>query len=205
MVTGCFINWAVEGTSAGALCFIVSQHTCTIELGNMTSQNSYFGLDVPKPRQLYRAYQELVWYQPEIDPEAENRYSLIKLEAFQRVYRELWEKGEVAREGTQWHRDNQFCYTMHLTSLHNTDIRLDRSANKGVFTARYEAADELVDKDVDVRRPTDIDVDEADVPSVLNFLPPDIFRDFLKQEAPALSDTAVAFPMQHEFQEGRNG
>jgi len=94
----------------------------------------------------------------------------MKLEAFQRKYRELWEAGVVAPEGSQWHRDNQYCYTMHLTSLHNADIRLDRSANKGVFSARYEAADELADMAVDVRPPIDVDVDEADVPSVTSCL-----------------------------------
>jgi len=32
-----------------------------------------------------------------------------------------------------------------MTSLHKNDIRLDRSDNKGIFTARYETADELAD------------------------------------------------------------
>ena len=90
---------------------------------------------------------------------------------------------------------------MYLTSLHNTDIRLDRSANKGVFIAKYEAADELEDMDVDVRPPIDDDVNERDVPSVLNFLPPDIFRDFVEQEAPKESEICVAYPMQHGWQE----
>jgi len=191
-----------------------------VELGSTTSQTLYFDLPLTKRRQLYRAYQEMVCYRPwqvspeetflsveirkqlsEMDPESESRYSLMKLEAFQRKYRSLWEAGEVAPEGSQWHRDNQYCYTMHLTSLHNADIRLDRSANKGVFSARYEAADELADMAVDVRPPIDVDVDEADVPSVLNFLPPDIFRDFLEQEPPVVSDICVAFPMNHIFQE----
>jgi len=76
-----------------------------------------------------------------VDPEAESRYSLMKLEAYQRVYKALWLAGEVAPVGSQWHRLNQYCYTMHLTSLHNSDIRLDRSDNKGIFTARYETAE----------------------------------------------------------------
>jgi len=44
-------------------------------------------------------------------------------------------RGEVACVGSQWHRDNQYSYTMYLTSLHNTHTCLDRSANKGVFTS----------------------------------------------------------------------
>ena len=88
------------------------------------------------------------------DPEAERRYSLMKLEAFQRVYKELCLDGKVALEGSQWHRDNHYSYTMYLTNLHNSDIRSDRADNKGVFTARYEPADELVDCDVELRPPT---------------------------------------------------
>ena len=62
---------------------------------------------------------------------------------------------------------------MYLTSLHNTHTCLDRSANKGVFTAKYESADELADVPVELRPPIDDVVDEADVPSLLNFLPLD--------------------------------
>ena len=51
--------------------------------------------------------------------------------------------------------------------------------------------------DVDLCPPLDYEVDEADVPSVLNFLPPDTFRSFLEQEPPAVSDISVAFPLQH--------
>jgi len=42
------------------------------------------------------------------DPEAERRYSLMKLEAFQRKYKEQWLRGEIAPKGSQWHRDNQY-------------------------------------------------------------------------------------------------
>ena len=191
-----------------------------VEMGKTTSQTLYFDLPINKRRQLYRAYQELVCYRPwknspdetflsasvckqlnESDPELENRYSLMKLEAYQRVYKDLWLKGEVAPEGSQWHRDNQYSYTMYLTSLHNSDIRLDRSANKGVFTARYEAADELEDVAVELRPPMNDDMDEADVPSVQNFLPPDALRGVLEQEPPAKSKICVAFPLQHAWQE----
>jgi len=126
-------------------------HLCEeVEHGKTTTQTLYFDLPVAKRRQLYRAYQELVCYKPwkdspdesflseelqqklrEVDQEAESRYSLMKLEAYQRLYKELWSAGEVAPVGSQWHRDNQSCYTLFLTSLHNNDIRLDRSDNKG--------------------------------------------------------------------------
>jgi len=88
---------------------------------------------------------------------------------------------------------------MHLTSLHNSDIRLDRSDNKGIFTARYETADELADLPIEVRPPL-ADYDVSDVPSVLNFLPPDTFRGILQQAQPAMSDICIAFPLQHFWQ-----
>jgi len=50
------------------------------------------------------------------DPEAERRYSLMKLEAFQREYKEQWMRGEIAPKGSQRHRDNQYSYTMYLTN-----------------------------------------------------------------------------------------
>jgi len=105
-------------------------------------------------------------------------YSLMKLEAFQRVYKDLWLAGEVAPE---WHRENQYAYTMYLTTLHNSDIRQDRSGNEGVFTVRHEAADELTDTTVDLRLPINDEVNEADVPSVLNFLPSDVFHDIIQK------------------------
>ena len=190
------------------------------ELDKTTSQTLYFDLPVIKRKQLYRAYQELVCYRPwmnspeetfltehvrqqlsQADPESESRYSLMKLEAFQRVNKELWIAGEVAPVGSQWHRENQYCYTMYLTTLHNNDIRLDRSSNKGIFCAKYEAADELDNLAVEIRPPINDEVDEAEVPSVCNFLPPDIFRSFLEQDPPALSDICIAFPFQHAWQE----
>jgi len=189
-----------------------------VEVDKTTSQTQYFDLPIGKRRQLYRAYQELVCYKPwkdspdetfltqeiqqtlrNVDPEAESRYSLMKLEAYQRVYKALWLAGEVAQIGSQWHRDNQYCYTMHLTSLHNSDIRVDRSDNKGIFTARYETADELEDLNIEVRPPL-ADDDVSDVPSVLNFLPPDTFRGILQQAPPAMSDICIAFLLQHSWQ-----
>ena len=191
-----------------------------IEIGNTTTQTLYFDLPINKRKQLYRAYYELVCYRPwknspeetflshsvcqqlsASDPELENRYSLMKLEAFQRVYKKLWMAGEVACAGSQWHRDNQYSYTMYLASLHNTDVRLDRSTNKGVYTARYESADELADVPIELRPPLDDVMDEADVPSVLNFLPPDALRGVMDQDPPARSDICAAFPLQPDWQQ----
>jgi len=63
------------------------------------------------------------------DPEADRRHSLLKLEALQRMFKELWLAGKLAPESSQWHKDNQHSYTMYLTNIHNSDIRLDRSGN----------------------------------------------------------------------------
>ena len=188
-----------------------------VEQGKTTSQTLYFDLDPDKRRQLYRAYQELVCYRPwtvspeesflskevreklsATDPEAERRHSLMKLEAFQRVYMDLWSKGEVAKEGSQWHRDNQYSYTMYLTNKHNSDMRLDRSENKGMFEPKYEQADELAD--LELPPPSSVFVEEPDMPSVLNFLPADMFRSILRQDPPTGSDIAEAYPLNDGFQ-----
>jgi len=69
----------------------------------------------------------------------------MKLEAFQRVYQDLWFKGKVAKKGSEWHRDNQYSYTMYLTNKHNSNMRLDQWENKGMLEPKYEQADELAD------------------------------------------------------------
>ena len=89
---------------------------------------------------------------------------------------------------------------MYLTNLHNCDIRLNRSKNKGVFNAKYATADELADYNIELRPPICDDVEDPDVPSILNFLPADIFRSILQQQPPTLSDISVAFPLQSDFQ-----
>jgi len=61
---------------------------------------------------------------------------------------------------------------MYLTSLYNSDIRLDRSTNY---------------------------VDKPDVPSVQNFLR--VLRGVLEQQPPTKRDICVAFPLQHAWQE----
>jgi RecA/RadA recombinase len=192
-----------------------------VERNVTTTQTLYYDLDAEKRKQLYRAYQELVCYVPwkvspehsflsvnvqellkdkSFDPEMDSRYSLRRLEFFHKKYMELWEAGDVAKPGTQWQRDNQYCYTMHLTNQHNRDIRLDRADNNGVFTARYEAADELVDTTVELRAPITDELEEPDVLSALNFLPADTFREILEQEPPKLDDIKVAFPLEYTFQ-----
>ena len=90
---------------------------------------------------------------------------------------------------------------MYLTSLHNTHICLDRSANKGVFTAKYESADELADVPVELRPPIDDAVYEADVPSILNFLPLDALHGVMDQDPPARSGIYAAFPLQPDWQQ----
>ena len=193
-----------------------------VEPDTTTSQTLYFDLPINKRGWLYTAYQELVCYMPwknspeesflslevwqqlnAIDPELENRYSLMKLEAFQQVYKDLWLAGKVAPEHSQWHRDNQYYYTTYLTTLHNSDIRQDRLGDKGIFTAKYEAADELTDIPIDRRPPINDEINEADVPSVLNFLSPDVFRDIIQQNPLRYIDIdiCVAFPLQHSRKE----
>jgi len=73
-------------------------------------------------------------------------------------------EGKVAPEGSQWHRDNQYLYTMYLTNLHNSNMRSDHADNKGVFTARYEPAHKLLDCDVELRPPISDKMQEPDMP-----------------------------------------
>lgn len=192
-----------------------------IEFGKTTSQLNYFDLPTEKRKQLYRGYQELVCYvpwtgspdesflSPEVrqsleeellDSERDQRYNLRRLEEFFKVYDDMYRRGEVAPPGSQWHRDNQFSYSMYLASKHNRDVRLDQIENKGVLKATYEPAEELADVDVEIRPEIIDEVDESEFPSVLNYLPPDDFKEITNQEKPKLSEISVAFPMQHNWQ-----
>jgi len=45
----------------------------------------------------------------DVDPDADSRSSRMKLEVYQKVYKEVWDAEEVAPAGSQWHRDNQYC------------------------------------------------------------------------------------------------
>jgi hypothetical protein len=192
-----------------------------VEPGKTTSQTTFFDLPTEKRNQLYRAYYELIQYVPwksspdetflseriqqvlsckETHPELGSRHSLMRLEEFFKVYQQFWKAGKVAPPGSLWHRDNQFSYTMYLVGQHNRTIHLDRVDGKGVFRAEYENADELVDADVDIRAEIHDEVDDSDFPSVLNFLPPDTFRDIMEQKPPQLTEISVAFPMQYQWQ-----
>jgi len=103
-------------------------------------------------------------------PEFESRYSLRRLEEFQK-YMELWEAGRVAPPGSQWQRDNQHSYTMYLTTVHNKDIHLDRVENKGIIKAQYEPAEQLSETDfsVELRPAIEAEGDEDEYTSVVNF------------------------------------
>lgn len=187
-----------------------------IQDGLTTSQTQFFDLPHDKRHQLYRAYYELVQYVPWknspdetflsvdvqqqlacTDTHRDSTYSLIRLEEFFYVYKRMWNAGQIAPPGSAWHRDNQFSYTMYLNNLHNRDLHLDRSDNKGILVARYENADELVDVDVDLRITDEGDISEY--PSCENFLPPDSFRGIMEQKPPTLNEIAVAFPLSPDF------
>lgn len=191
-----------------------------VERGLNTTQTLYYDLDAGRRKQLYHSYQELVCYVPwksspdetflsaenrlllndeTYDPEINNRYSLRRFELFHQKYMELWEAGEVANEGSEWHLDNQYSHTMYLTTQYNRDIKMARSQNGGVFTARYEGADELVDTEVELRAPLTDEVEEADMPSVLNFLLTDTLNEIQQQKPPEVSEVRVAFPLEYSF------
>jgi energy-coupling factor transporter ATP-binding protein EcfA2 len=135
-----------------------------------------------------------------VDPETGSRYSLKRLEEFFNVYRRMWEQGEVAKPGTRWLRDNQYCYSMFLTNQHNRDVRLDRIGNNGVLKGQFEPAEELSNTDVDIRPAIYDETDDYEFPSPMNFLPPDTFREIMQQSPPTLTEISVAFPLQHEWQ-----
>ena len=137
-----------------------------VEFGDSTPQTSFFSLSVAKRKQLYRAYMELVCYVPwkdspeesflddvqrstldsaQQDPEKDHRYSLRRLEIFWNVYMTMWKRGEVAPSGSQWWRDNQYSYSMFLTTKHNVDVHLQRVEHEGTLSARYETDDEVKD------------------------------------------------------------
>ena len=124
----------------------------------------------------------------------------LRFEAFQRVCKDLWLKGEVVTGGSQWHRDNQYSYTMYLTNKHNSDIRLDRSENKGMFEPKYEQ-----DNKLELPPPSIAFVEEPDMPSVLNILPADMFQSILRQQPPTKLEIADAYPLNDGFQRQGNG
>jgi len=126
---------------------------------------------------------------------------LRKLEAFHRVYMELFEAGNVAPRGSHWFRDNQHAYTMFLTARHNGDVQKDRVENNGVLLARYEPADELTDCIVELRPAIEGELDGAEYPLSVSFLPADVYTEILQQQPPKLSEVSVAFPRQVNWQQ----
>jgi hypothetical protein len=48
---------------------------------------------------------------------------------------------------------------MYQTTLHNKDVHEDLVANKGVYVARYEQADELTEDAVELRPAIEDEVD----------------------------------------------
>ena len=192
-----------------------------VELDDTTTQTSFFSLPVNKRRQLYRAYMELVCYVPWTnDPETllddeqravlnndkqgadvEFRYNLRRLEMFWQVYMKKYDNGEVAPAGSQWQRDNQYSYSMYLTTKHNTDVHVQRLEHDGTLSARYEADDEVKESGIDLHVDLQDAVDRCSYPSALNFLPPDTFREVVDQQPPDVSEVNVAFPMQGDYQQ----
>jgi len=192
-----------------------------VEPGKTTSQTTFFDLPIDKRHQLYRAYYELVMYVPwqnvpdetfldadvravlenrDQHAEIDARHSLQRLEEFYKVYKKLYDAGKVAAPGSRWHADNRFSYSMYLVCQHNRDIHLDRVDNKGVFKAQFDEADELENVDVDIRAPVNDVSDLSDYPSFETFMPPQDFRDIVEQKPMELSEIAVAFPLQHQWQ-----
>ena len=135
------------------------------------------------------------------DPEKDHRYSLRWLEMFFEVYKKKWDSGEVAPIGSQWRRDNQYSLSMYLSTQHNTDMHMQRVENEGMLKARYEADDELQQTGIDLRYELTDEVDQSEYPCVLNFLPPDTFKELLDQKPPELGEVDVAFPTQTSWQE----
>ena len=193
-----------------------------VEADETMPQTSFFSLPVEKRKQLYRAYMELVCYVPWVgspeesflndsqraeledalqDPEKDHRYSLKRLEMFFQVYKQKWDSSEVAPVGSRWRRDNQYSYSMYLTTQHNLDVHMRRVENEGMLKARYEADEELRETGIDLRYEIRDEVDQSEYPSVLNFLPPDTFRELLDQKPPEMAEIDIAFPTQTSWQE----
>ena len=201
-----------------------------IDEDECTSQTAYFDQPREKRQQLLRSYQELVFYIPwqsspdltfltedqrdalNEDPEKESRYSLRRIQGFFKVYQKHCEdtfrpKSSVTIEkqtktrNDQWFRDNQYSYSMFLANDQNSDLRLNRIANKGVWNPTYDKADELQGTDVSVQPSVITENDDADYPSVLNFcIPNDGLREIFHQPVPAVTEIQVTFPLHHAWQ-----
>jgi RecA/RadA recombinase len=180
-----------------------------------TSIDRFTELPREQQDQLKRVYQELVMYVPwkddpdqsflssdaidrlnddMNDPDRNCRYSLKRLHEYWKVYMKMLNDGAVAPVGSQWHRDNQYSYTMYLANRHNKSIRQDRVANDGIFVAKYETADELEGTDIEIRGRLAAETDNDEYPSVMNFIPSDVLQQVEHQLPPTVDELRVAFP-----------
>ena len=189
-----------------------------IDEDNDMSYTNFFSMPIEKRRQLVRASYELVCYEPwqdhpdktfltddvrqyldTNDPEASHRYSLLRCEQYYEEYEKRWKKGEVAKSGTAWHKDNQQAYTLYLVHGHNSDLKMRRADNDGRFNVLMEPAEELVGFDLEIRPLCSDDADDHDYPAVENFLPYNIYKDIMEQNIPAAQDISVAYPSQPQY------
>ena len=107
------------------------------------------------------------------------RYSLVRLEAFHKVYMELYEKGKIAPPGSRWHCDNQYCCSMFLSNMHN--VKLQRMDNKGRLNVQFDPAEEFDNENVSICPAPFHDTDDYDYLSAMNFLPINVFQQLTKQ------------------------
>jgi len=192
------------------------------EPADLSDATTFFDLPTDKRKQLYRAYMEMVCYIPWKDspeesfldeeqravlqdalqdPEKDRRYSLRRLEMFWEVYMDRFRRGEIAPPGSEWWRDNQYAYSMFLTTRHNVDVHMRRLEHDGTLSATYEADDEVKETGVDLHFNIHDKADHVEYPSALNFLPPDTFREILEQVPPEPTDVKVAFPSCIDYQD----
>ena len=197
---------------------LASNYTVT-DLDTEATYPNFMSMPLEKRRQLVRSFYELVMYEPwhthpdvsflsndvikyllENDLEAEYRYSLLRNERYYEEYEKRWKKGQIAKPGTAWHKDNQQAYTLYLVHDHNSDLRLSRRENNGKFNALMEPAENAVGADIDVRPlcPNDDDND-ANYPSVENFLPYDIYKGIMEQTPLEIDKISVAYPSQPQY------
>lgn len=161
----------------------------------------FFDLPADKRNQLKLVYQEIVCYVPwqdspdksflsnEVieelaaegaDPDSGCRYSLKMLEEYFKVYMKMWKDGKVAQPGTQWHRDNQYSYTMHLANQHNRIVHEDRVDNEGMLVARLESTDDIEDSHVEIQPRLNSAGDDDAYPAAKNFIMSDVFEEISK-------------------------
>jgi len=120
---------------------------------------------------------------------------------FWEVYMDRFRRGEIAPPGSQWWRDNQYAYSMFLTTRHDVDVHMRRLEHDGTLSATYEADDEVKETGVDLHFNIHDQVDHVEYPSALDFLPPDTFREILEQVPTELTDVKVAFPSRIDYQD----